>query len=132
MCVTFSDQGCCLNIGFALDKARHGLGLYEDLTAHEALEPLLVELGLDSRQVLLVGAHQLRLDKLLTLLVAIPQLQEVNYRYMVALHAVLAGKAMSFEPCKLVPTTHHGYSTARVHHSVLHVLCIDLNLGFDA
>ena len=51
---------------------------------------------------------------------------------MVALHAVRAGKAMSLEPSQLVTAAHHTDATTGVHHSVLHILCIDLKLRLDA
>ena len=58
---------------------RDKIRLHEDLPPHKSLESFLVELGLNCGEEFLVGSQELGLHELLRLLVAVPELEEVDY-----------------------------------------------------
>ena len=91
---------------------------------------MLVELGLNRRQLLLVCPEDPYFGKLLSLLAAVPQLEEVDDGQMVRLQAVRAGEPMPLEPGQLASSLQDvlwHYTGAS-----LMLACVDLNFGLDA
>ena len=109
------------------DEAR----LDEDLSPHESLEAPPVELGLDRRQLLPVSAHEMHLSKLLALLVAVPELQEVDYRHVVRLHSIHGGEPVPFEPLKFGCVA-DGAPPPCIYDRQAKLLCVHLDFALDS
>ena len=76
------NQGCRSQtiqpLYLAHELFRHCVCLDEHLAPHESLKALLVELWLDSGQLLFTRPQKVSLNELLALLVAVPELQEID------------------------------------------------------
>ena len=101
------------------------------MTAHEALEPGSVEVGLDGGEELSVRAEEVHLYKLLGMLLAVPRLQEVYDAQMVRLVAVWGDEPVPLKSGKLGAGA-HGAPTVRVDERMRQVLCVHLHLALDS
>ena len=77
------------------------MGRRDDMAPHEAAESLLIHLWLDRRQLRLRSLQKLGFHKVFRLLIAVPKLQEIDYRKVKGLSAIRTFEYVPFKSFKL-------------------------------